>query len=246
MDLWKYFNITHKRHHLLNPMSRTKFERLCQLLQLKQGERVLDIACGKGELLIRLAELYDIAGIGVDLSPHYIQDCREKQQKRVPDSDIEFLEMDGADYKPEAPFDAVFCVGASWVYGGHRGTIQALKKMVKNGGLIVLGEPFWLKEPSKEYLEVEGTTKDTFGTHQNNVKVGENEGLSCLYTLVSNQDDWDQYETLQWWAVDDYVRANPDDPDIPELLKQKTREKNIYLQEGRETTGWAIYVFRKQ
>jgi SAM-dependent methyltransferase len=248
MDMWKYYDITHKLHRLCNPMSTDKFERLCQLLQLKRGERVLDIACGKGEFLIRLAELYGITGIGVDISPHYIQDCKEKQQKRAPDADIEFVEMDGADYRPEAPssFDAAFCIGASWVYGGHQGTIQTLKGMVKNGGLIVVGEPFWLNEPSKEYLEVEGIKKDTFGTHQNNVKVGENEGLNCLYTLVSNPDDWDHYETLQWWAVDDYVRANPDDPDNQELVKQKTHEKHIYLQEGRKTTGWAIYVFRKK
>ena len=76
--------------------------------------------------------------------------------------------------------------------------------------------------------------------------MGENEGLSCLYTLVSNYDDWDHYETLQWWAVDEYARAHPDDPDIRELVERKMREKHIYLQEGRETMGWAIYVFRKK
>lgn len=248
MDPWKYYDITHKRHHLCNPLNTEKFERLCQLLRFKQGERVLDIACGKGEFLIRLAELYGITGIGVDISPHYIRDCMEKHRRRVPDSDIEFVEMDGADYRPEVPssFDAALCIGASWVYGGHRGTIQALKGMVKNGGLIVVGEPFWLMEPSKEYLEVEGINRDDFGTHRNNVSVGENEGLSCLYTLVSDHDDWDHYETLQWWAVDEYVRAHPDDPDIRELVKRKTREKHIYLQGGRETMGWAIYVFRKE
>lgn len=248
MDLWKYYDITHRRHHLCNPLNTEKFERLCQLLQLKQGERVLDIACGKGEFLIRLAELYSITGIGVDISPHYIQDCIEKHQKRVPDSDIEFVQMDGADYMPETPysFDSALCIGASWIYGGYQGTIQALKKMVKNLGLIVVGEPFWLMEPSKEYLGAEGIKRDDFGTHQNNVTVGENEGLSCLYTLVSNFDDWDHYETLQWWAVDDYVRTHPDDPDIQELMERKKREKHTYLQGGRETMGWAIYVFRKE
>ena len=248
MDLWKYYAITHKRHQLCNPLSTEKFERLCQLLRLKRGERVLDIACGKGEFLVRLAEIYSIAGVGVDISPHYIRDCVEKRRKRVPDSDIEFVEMDGADYKPEIPssFDAALCIGASWIYGGHRGTIQALKGMVKKEGLIVVGEPFWLLEPSKEYLEVEGVKKDDFSTHRDNVRVGEDEGLTCLYTLMSNYDDWDHYETLQWWAVNEYVRAHPDDPDIRELVERKTREKDIYLQGGRKTMGWAIYVFRKE
>ena len=96
MDLWKYYDITHKRHQLCNPLNAEKFERLCQLLQLKRGERVLDIACGKGEFLIRLAELYGIAGVGVDLSPYCIRDCVEKHRSRVPDSNLNFIEMDGA------------------------------------------------------------------------------------------------------------------------------------------------------
>ena len=101
MDPWKYYDITHKRHQLCNPLNAEKFERLCRLLRLKRGERVLDIACGKGEFLIRLAELYGITGIGVDISPYCIRDCMEKHRTRVPDSDIEFVEMDGADYRPE-------------------------------------------------------------------------------------------------------------------------------------------------
>ena len=247
MDMWKYYYICLKRHFLCNPFNKEKFEKFCSLLRLKRGARVLDIGCGKGEFLIRLAELYDISGVGVDLSPYFAKDFLEKYQKRIPRSDIKILEMDGADYKPESPesFDLTMCIGASWIYGGYRGTIQALKKMTKSGGLIVVGQPFWLKEPSEEYLEAEELTREEIGFHQDNVKVGEEEGLTCLYTVVSNHDDWDHYETLQWWAVDDYVMTNPDDEDIPELLEGKRREKENYLSWGRETLGWAIYLFNK-
>jgi len=225
-------------------MSKEKFEGLCGLLNLKRGARVLDIACGKGEFLIRLAELYNISGVGVDISPYCIRDCLEKHRNRVPDSDIKFLRTDGAKYRPESEsFGSAMCIGASWVYGGYRGTIQALKKMVAPGGLVIVGEPFWLEEPSEEYLKADNMKREDFGTHHSNVKVGEEEGLTCVYTPVSNRDDWDHYETLQWWAVDEYARANPDDQDVPELLERKRREKESYLRWGRETLGWAIYVF---
>jgi cyclopropane fatty-acyl-phospholipid synthase-like methyltransferase len=247
MDMWKYYDICLKRHFLCNPINKEKFEKLCRFLTLKRGARVLDIGCGKGEFLLKLAELYDISGVGVDLSPYFVKDFLQKYQKRIPKSDIKILEMDGADYKPESPesFDLTMCIGASWIYNGYRGTIQALKSMTKSGGLIAVGEPFWLKEPSEEYLKAEELKKEEIGTHQDNVKVGEEEGLTCLYTIVSNHDDWDHYETLQWWAVDNYVRANPDDGDIQELLERKRREKENYLRWGRETLGWAIYLFRK-
>lgn len=58
MDMWKFFNITHREHILCNPMSLEKLEQLITLLSLKLGARVLDIATGKGEFLIRLVERY--------------------------------------------------------------------------------------------------------------------------------------------------------------------------------------------
>jgi cyclopropane fatty-acyl-phospholipid synthase-like methyltransferase len=162
LDTWKFHDIRHKNHLLCNPMSKEKFEKLCSLFRLKNGARVVDIACGKGEFLIRLAELYDVVGVGVDISPYCIKDCVEKKRRRVPSSSLTFIEMDGRKYKPEAYefFDLAMCIGASWVYGGHRGTLQALQKMVKPGGLIAVGEPFWLQEPIEEYLKAEGTRKD--------------------------------------------------------------------------------------
>ena len=78
-----------------------------------------------------------------------------------------------------------------------------------------------------------------------NIDVGEKEGLNCIYTLVSNHDDWDYYETLQWWSVNDYITTNPDDPDNSELLSKTKKAKIEYLLYGRNTIGWAIYVFKR-
>ena len=247
MDKWKYYDIRHKKHLLCNPLNKEKFEKLCRLVRLEQGSHVLDMACGKGEFLIRLAELYNVSGVGVDLSPYCIRDCLAKRQKRAPDSNIKFLEMDGAKYEPEASetFDLAMCIGASWVYGGYRGTLKALRKMTKPGGLVVVGEAFWRKDPAEEYLEASGTKREDFGTHIGNVKVAEEEGLTCIYTMVSNSDDWDHYETLKWWNVEDYARNNPNDEDVEELLERTRREKDSYLRWEREILGWAIYALQR-
>lgn len=247
MDKWKYYAITHERHLICNPLSKEKFERFCQLLNLEKGAHVLDIACGKGEFLIRLAELYGIKGVGVDLSPYCIKDCMEKLQKRIPHARIKFIEMDGAKYVPENGelFDLSTCIGASWIFGGYSGTLRRLKELTKKGGLLAVGEAFWRKDPSEEYLKADGLRREEYGKHLDNVKIGENEGLRCLYTIVSSEDDWDHYESLQWWAAEDFARKNPEDPDVPELLSQIAKEKETYLRWRRETLGWAIYVFRK-
>ena len=228
MDIWKYYDITHKKHRICNPMSKDKLDGLFLLLDIKQGSKVLDIACGKGEPLIRLAELYNISGTGIDISPYHFKDCQKKKNERVPNSDIKLLEMDGAKYKPENNelFDLTMCIGACFVYGGLIGTIIALKKMTKPGGMIIIGEPYWLKEPDGEYLKMSGLKKEEFNSHYKNIDTGEKEELNCIYTLVSSHDDWDHYETLQWWSAYDYMSTNPNDPDNSELLDKINKVLN--------------------
>jgi SAM-dependent methyltransferase len=245
MDIWKFYDVTHRYHEVCNPMSTGKLDELVGLLGLNRGSAVLDIGCGKGELLTRLAERYAISGTGVDISPYYVMDAQQKLRERVPGAQIQILNMDGADYHPDQLFDLTMCIGASWVYKGHRGTLNALKTMAKPDALILVGEPFWVKEPDDAYLAAENLTRDMFGTHYENVLAGEDEGLSPLYTMVSNQDDWDRYQTLQWYAAEKYARDNPDDPDVSEMLTRVARGRTNYLQWGRDTLGWALYLFRK-
>ena len=228
-------------------MSIEKFEALIALLRLAPEDRVLEIAAGKGEFLIRLAEQYEIEGIGVDLSPYFVSDARKKHQERIPNAKLSFVEMDGADYQPKArrDFDLVACIGASWIFGGHKETLIALSEMAAPDGWVIVGEPYWQREPTAGYLEAIGAKRDTYGTHHENMKVGQELGLKLVYTLVSNQDDWDKYEGLQWYAANEWASKNSDDADVEEVMKRVHENRENYLRWGRETLGWAIYLFKK-
>jgi SAM-dependent methyltransferase len=246
MDTWKFYDITHREHVVCNPTSEDKLTRLVGLLRLAAEARVVDIACGKGELLIRLAKAYGIRGIGVDISPFCIADAQRQLQVRMPGAKVAFCQMNGSDFKPEAPRSLALasCIGASWVFGGHAQTLDALSGMVAPGGWVIVGEPYWLQEPSEEYLAASAVNRNGFGTHSGNVEAGEVRGLELVHTFVSSKDDWDQYEGLQWYATAEYARSHPDDPDLPELLERVAKAKVVYLRWGRDIVGWAIYVFR--
>ena len=84
MDTWKFYDITHRGHVVCNPTSEEKLARLVDLVQLPTAARVVDIACGKGEFLIRLVEAYGVRGVGVDLSPFFIADAERRLRARVP------------------------------------------------------------------------------------------------------------------------------------------------------------------
>jgi len=246
MDIWKFYDITHREHVVCNPTSEDKLARLIGLLRLPAKARLVDIACGKGEFLIRLAEAYNIRGIGIDISPFCIGDAQRRLQMRAPGAEVVFSQMNGFDFTPEAPRSLTLasCIGASWVFGGHAGTLDALSGMVAPGGWVIVGEPYWLREPSEEYLAASGVGRDGFGTHAANVEAGELRGLELVHTFVSSKDDWDQYEGLRWYATAEYARSHPDDPDVPELRERVAKAKMVYLRWGRDTLGWAMYVFR--
>jgi len=246
MDTWKFFDIVHRRHVVCNPTSEEKLARLVDLLRLPAGARVVDIACGKGEFLIRLAEAYKVRGVGVDLSPFFVAEAERRLRSRVPQPGITFTQMDGADFKPDKPhcFTVASCIGASWVFGGHAKTLDALSGMAEPDGWVLVGEPYWLREPSDEYLRAIGLPRDAFGSHVENVEAGQRLGLDLVHTLVSSQDDWDRYEGLQWCASAEYARTDREDADLPELLERVAKEKSAYLTWGRDVLGWAIYVFR--
>ena len=124
--------------------------------------------------------------MAVDLSPFCCADLRALVARRVPAAEMEVLEMAGADYHPELEtFDVASCLGASWAFGGHRGTLQYLAQAVRPGGVVVTGEPFWKKEPGAEYLASSGMARDTYGTHAGNVEVGEARDPECAFRLNS-------------------------------------------------------------
>jgi SAM-dependent methyltransferase len=231
----------------MNPVNADGLEHLYRLLELGRGASIVDVGCGKGEMLIRLAEKYHVKGVGVDKSPYCIREAAESKQKRVPRADLKFLEMDGAQYKPEngESSDLTMCIGATWIYGSYKNTVKALAGMTKPSGFVMVGEPFWRKTPPREYLNSGELSADSFDTHHDNVRTGEAEGLRTVYTLVSSEEDWDRYEGLHWYAAAEYALANPEDPDLEELSASVSKERESYLRWGRETMGWAIYLFRK-
>jgi hypothetical protein len=69
--------------------------------------------------------------------------------------------------------------------------------------------------------------------------------MQLVHTVVSSKDDWDRYEGLQWLATSRYARTHAGDPDLAELTQRVSQARAAYLRWGRDTLGWAIYVFRR-
>ena len=245
MDEWRYRAITHADHVVCNPTSPERLDELIGILDLPARAQVWEAACGKGEFLIRLVERSEALATGVDVSPFEIAAARDQVAARIPGADVHLIEGDAATHMPvPGRADLAVCLGASWIWGGHRGTLVALSRVVRAGGLVLVGEPFWKREPDPGYLTAEELERDAFSTLVGNVDVGRDMGLIFLYLQVSSEADWDRYEFLQLRAAEQFAAAHPDDPDLDEILARTRRNADAYMRWGRDTMGWAIYLFR--
>ena len=249
MDRWKYFHITHRDHVVCNPLSIGKLDELLNLCQLPEVPRVVDIACGKAEMLLRLAQRGPIRGIGVDASPYFVADAERARDNRAPGADLEFVCRDGAEWAAANTtlFDLASCVGAEWVWGGLAPTCRALHDLTAPGGFVIVGTPYWLSPPPAAYLEAEGLEAGDFAPHLvTNLEICESAGLDHLYSVVSSKDDWDRYEGLQWAAAERFAHSYPNDPDLSEIRRRVRHARDTYLRWGRDTCNWALHLFRRK
>ncbi len=248
MDIWRYFDVTHALHTYCNPISEEAVRELEGVLDLQPGMRVLDIASGLGEILLGFAKRHGVSGVGVDVSPYAIRRAEARKAEWAPEADVRFLEMKGEDYAPDpdAPFDVVLCVGASWIWKGHEGTLRALQRFVRPGGLIVNGEPYWRQDPPEAYLRSEGLRRHEFPTLGEYYETLERLGLSLVWMRGVTEQEWDRYEMLQTASLDRFAREHPDDPDLDEIRKKLLPTKEAYFRWGRDALGFAFWVLRDQ
>jgi SAM-dependent methyltransferase len=244
MDMWRYYEVTHSGHDVMNPSSPDRLDELADALALGADARVLDLGCGHAEMLLRWHERRGVTGVGVDASPYAIQRARERKEARAPRADIALVHGRGEDFRTEERFDAACCIGASWIFGGHAGTLTALRALAKPGGAVVVGEPYWREEPPAAYLQAEGLERTQFHDLAGCLQVARGLDLELVWLAGSDVAEWDRYEMRQAAAVDAFARAHPEDEDLEEIRALRRKYDESYVRWGRACLGWALWAFR--
>ena len=141
----------------MSPVSDAALDEAITQLALPRDARVLEVGCGRAEVLRRIVERWDVRAAGYDSEPAAIAEAR----RRVPEADLLVGEE-----PPPGPFDLVVCVASSHALGGFPGALGTLRGLVAGGGRVLLGEGYWQREPSPAYLDaLGGTSADELGSY---------------------------------------------------------------------------------
>jgi ubiquinone/menaquinone biosynthesis C-methylase UbiE len=111
--------------------------RVIRGLGLMPSSTVLDVACGTGLNFRLLNAAVGPSGriVGIDNSAKTIELARRTVRRRGL-RNVELVEADAADYRPQEPFDAALCTFAIEIVPRWRETVQMMIDAVRPGGTV--------------------------------------------------------------------------------------------------------------
>ncbi len=244
MDIPRIFTITESAHRIHNPFTPEKFAVLGAALRLEPGESVLDLGSGSGEMLCTWARDHGIGGVGVDLSELFTEQARRRAVELGVADRVRFIHGDAAGYVADEKVGLAACVGATWIGGGVAGTIKLLAQSLRDGGIILIGEPYWRQVPPTEEVAkgcLAGAVAD-FLTLPELVASFGRLGCDVVEMVLADQDGWDRYEAAKWLTMRRWLEAHPDDELAGEVRARLTSEPARHAAYTREYLGWGVFA----
>ena len=244
MDLPRGFTIRESSHRIHNPFTSEKLATLGDALRLAPDTSMLDLACGTGEMLCTWARDHRVSGLGVDISTVFTAAARARADELHVADRVTFVHGDASGYVADEPVGIASCVGATWIGGGVAGTVELLRRSITPDGMMLIGEPYWRREPPDQ-----ATVEGCYGIDQDEwlplpelVESFGRLGCDVVELVLADQDSWDRYEAAKWLNLRRWLDANPHDELAGEMRAELDSAPVRHVRYRREYLGWGVFV----
>ena len=239
--LWERFEIFEALHHTMtidNPMTSDDLDQVVSLLAPADGESMLDLASGHGELLRRMRAAATIDGQGVDLSPWMVTAAHRHSVDSAPD--LRWTLGEARDFCADQQFDLVTSLGASWVWHGFNGTVRAIAQRTAPGGRIAIGEMH-----VRDGVDTDAVV-ETHGRLMSHTELDDtfaNHGIDVIGRIRTSDAAWDDYLARTAHAATTWAQLHPGERAERYLAEQRDWESDH--ARDREVLTWSVWVGRK-
>lgn len=140
----------------LEDAQRAKLDLVCRKLALRPGQRLLDVGCGWGSMVLHAAREYGVRAVGVTLSEEQAAYAR----KRIADAGLtDQVEIRVQDYRevPDGPYDAISSIGMAEHVGSVRYAeyTAILHRLLRPGGRLLNHQIARRPQPDEEAYHVD-------------------------------------------------------------------------------------------
>ena len=246
MDRARFSRIAHRFLPVAAPLDERDVREVLKLLPLAAGWRVLDVGCGRAAMLLDIVAERGVRGTGVDVDAEALRAASAAAQARRCADRLTVVEARALDFVPEAPYDLTLCIAASHALGGPGPALEHLARWTRPGGHALWGEGFWRRDPDPAYLAAIGASQDELSTHHGNAALAREQGWSVAWSSVTSDACWDRYEGLYRLGMARFLAEHPDDPEASAFRERGERWYDSYLQWGRDTMGFALYLLERR
>ncbi len=152
-------------------------QRLLEYVELKENASVLDLGCGTGRLMNRLAAKFPtVKAIGLDLSPKMLVEARARNQYR---KRLIFVrgKAEALSFADEQ-FDAVFCTMSFLHYPHPKQVFEQVTRVLTPGGCFYLVDGYRGENNFSSFIPWIGEMR--LYSRQQREKLGTEAGLSAI------------------------------------------------------------------
>ncbi len=239
MNFFELLSIGDGDIEILSPITEKRILEIGEYLELSSKKRIIDFGCGKGELLRLWAENFGITGVGVELREDVCKAATDKIKSAGLSKKISIVQSKTTEFNfPKGGFDIAVCIASSFTWGGFRESLSGMRRSIRANGKIVIGEPFW----HNRNIDFKHIEKEPFFTESELLEISHECKYDFEHVFRALIDDIDRYESELWRGYLKWIEANPNHPELQQVINYLHTTQKEYFEFDRDNLGWAVYV----